>query len=72
MKIGDIIKRKANSWDKWSLQQNTINGLGIVLKKSMLGTGGKYKRSILTVYYPKASKTYTVAEKLVEIVCESR
>ena len=72
MKVGDIIKRKAKEYDKWCIQQNDINGYGLVLKREV-----KYldKRShttpILTVYYCKTGKISTVAETLMEVISES-
>ena len=63
MHIGDLIIRKAEPWDKWSLSQNILHGPGLVLEKK------KHTKhiSILVVYFAKSKKVSTVAERLVEL-----
>ena len=73
MKVGDLIKRKAEEWDKWCIEQNDINGYGIILKRDIKCMGSRsYTTPILTVYYAKSGRVLTISEKLVEVLSESR
>ena len=73
MQVGDLVKRKAEEWDKWCIQQNDINGYGIILKRDAKCMGnGLHATPILTVYYAKSERISTIAESLVEVISESR
>ena len=67
MQVGDLVKRKAKEYDKWCIQQNEINGPGLILK---IENGNNLKNStkILTLYYAKSGRISTLAESIVEIV----
>tara|TARA_E500000331_G_scaffold345616_1_gene383414 strand:+ start:832 stop:1059 length:228 start_codon:yes stop_codon:yes gene_type:complete len=69
MKVGDLVKRKAKSnlHQVWCIQQNEINGPGLILK---IENGNNLKNStkILTLYYAKSGRISTLAESIVEIV----
>ena len=71
MKPGDLVKRKAKSYDAWCIQQNELNGFGLILK---IVNSNKIKGStrILTLYYAKSERVSTIAETLVEVISESR
>lgn len=71
MKVGDLVKRKAKEYDVWCIQQNSINGYGIILK---IENGNNIRNStkILTLYYAKSGKISTIAESIVEVISESR
>lgn len=67
MKVGDLVKRKAKEYDVWCIQQNEINGPGLVLK---IENGNNLRNStrILTLYYAKSGRISTLAEPVVEMV----
>jgi len=67
MKVGDLVKRKAKEYDVWCIQQNEINGPGLVLK---IENGNNLRNStrILTLYYAKSGRISTLAEPIVEMV----
>tara|TARA_R110001592_G_scaffold57545_1_gene174836 strand:- start:2929 stop:3144 length:216 start_codon:yes stop_codon:yes gene_type:complete len=71
MKVGDLVKRKAKEYDAWCIQQNGINGPGLIIK---IENGNKARNStkILTLYYARSERISTIAETIVEIVSESR
>ncbi len=71
MKVGDLVLRKAKEYDKWCIQQNDINGPGIILKVEN-GHNIRNSTKILTLYYAKSEKISTLAESIVEVISESR
>ena len=74
MKVGDLVKRKAKEYDVWCIQQNEINGPGLVLKiengnnLQMAAAGCRNSTKILTLYYAKSGRISTLAESIVEMV----
>ena len=66
MKVGDLVKRKAKEYDKWCIQQNEINGPGLILK--IENASPRSSTKILTLYYAKSGRISTIAESIVETV----
>ena len=62
MKVGDLVFRKT--------QEGTWKDLGIVLSKQL--SGERYLYPCVTVYYMSSSRTYDMAEAIMEVVNESR
>jgi len=73
MEVGDLVIRRIHGpgqhepdWKRSAaINQRELLGCGIVLSKAMAG-------NCVTVFYPKAGKSYSIAESLVEVVNESR
>ena len=73
MKTGDLVIRKAEPWDSWSIQQNENDGFGIVIGREQQILASRAKTTaILTVYYSKSCRVGTIAETLVENFDEKR
>ena len=76
MKVGDLVIRRIRDphqdepdWKRSAaINQRELLGAGIVLSKSMAGTANQ---ACVTVFYPKAGKSYRIAESLVEVVNET-
>ncbi len=73
MKVGDLVIRKINSAIHWrqasAVQQREMLGMGIILSNQMAGSPS---HPCVTVFYPKVSRKYDIAEALLEVVNASR
>ena len=71
MKVGDLVIRRVFNTSDWkretSIEQRERLGVGIVLSKQMAGTP---KHPCVTVFYPKTSQAWDIAEGLLEVVSE--
>ncbi len=65
MKVGDLVRRKSGS------KPNGFpdNGVGIIVSKHIAGDP---PHKCINVFYPKVGKTWSIGERLVEVVSESR
>jgi hypothetical protein len=76
VKVGDLVIRRIHGpyrdepdWKKSvAINQRELLGCGIVLSKTI---AGKPKHPCVTVFYPKAGKSYRIAESLVEVINET-
>jgi hypothetical protein len=76
VKVGDLIIRRIHGpgqhepdWKRSAaINQRELLGCGIVLSKAMAGNP---KHPCVTVFYPKAGKSYRIAESLVEVINET-
>ena len=71
MKVGDLVIRRVFNVSDWkretAVKQRETLGIGIVLSKQMAGTP---KHPCVTVFYPKASQAWDIAEGLLEVISE--
>ena len=71
MKVGDLVIRRVFNTSDWkretSIEQRERLGVGIVLSKQMAGTP---RHPCVTVFYPKTSQAWDIAEGLLEVVSE--
>ena len=71
MKVGDLVIRRVFNVPDWKREtaekQRQTLGIGIVLSKQMAGTP---KHPCVTVFYPKTSQAWDIAEGLLEVVSE--
>ena len=71
MKVGDLVMRRVFNVPDWkresAVEQRERLGVGIVLSKQMAGTP---KHPCVTVFYPKTSQAWDIAEGLLEVVSE--
>tara|TARA_B100000424_G_scaffold266164_1_gene256896 strand:- start:500 stop:724 length:225 start_codon:yes stop_codon:yes gene_type:complete len=71
MKVGDLVMRRVFNVPDWkresAIEQRERLGVGIVLSKQMAGTP---KHPCVTVFYPKTSQAWDIAEGLLEVVSE--
>ena len=68
MKVGDLVIRKISTGtEAVSYDQRARLGYGIVLSKQM---AGRPSHPCVTVFYPKISKIYDIAESLMEVANE--
>ena len=71
MKIGDLVARRILNTPEWkresAVKQREKLGIGIVLTKQMAGTP---KHPCVTVFYPKTSESWDIAEALLEVISE--
>ena len=71
MKVGDLVIRRVFNVSDWkretAVKQRETLGIGIVLSKQMAGTP---KHPCVTVFYPKTSQAWDIAEGLLEVVSE--
>ncbi len=71
MKVGDLVMRRVFNVPDWkrksAIEQQERLGFGIVLSKQMAGIP---EHPCVTVFYPKASQTWDIAEGLLEVVSE--
>ena len=73
MKVGDLVIRSPDAEFsdmriQYAKRKNKEMGPGLVLSKQLGGMNPTHM--CLTVYYPKIGKTYDIAEKLMEVICE--
>ena len=71
MKVGDLVIRRVFNVSDWkretAVKQRETLGIGIVLSKQMAGTP---KHPCVTVFYPKTSQAWDIAEGLLEVISE--
>ena len=71
MKVGDLVIRRVFNVSDWKREtaekQRETLGIGIVLSKQMAGTP---KHPCVTVFYPKTSQAWDIAEGLLGVVSE--
>ena len=71
MKVGDLVIRRVFNVPDWkretAVEQREKLGVGIILSKQMAGVP---KHPCVTVFYPKASQAWDIAEGLLEVVSE--
>ena len=71
MQVGDLVMRRVFNIPDWkresAVEQRERLGVGIVLSKQMAGTP---KHPCVTVFYPKTSQAWDIAEGLLEVVSE--
>ena len=71
MQVGDLVIRRVFNVPDWKRKtaekQRETLGIGIVLSKQMAGVP---KHPCVTVFYPKASQAWDIAEGLLEVVSE--
>lgn len=71
MQVGDLVIRRVFNVPDWKREtaekQRETLGIGIVLSKQMAGTP---KHPCVTVFYPKTSQAWDIAEGLLEVVSE--
>ena len=71
MQVGDLVMRRVFNVPDWkresAVEQRERLGVGIVLSKQMAGTP---KHPCVTVFYPKTSQAWDIAEGLLEVVSE--
>lgn len=71
MQVGDLVIRRVFNVSDWkretAVKQREALGIGIVLSKQMAGTP---KHPCVTVFYPKTSQAWDIAEGLLEVVSE--
>ena len=70
MQVGDLVIRSifhgsSDSRIAAALNQRELLGMGIVLSKQMAGSPA---HPCVTVFYPKVSRKYDIAEALLEVV----
>ena len=68
MKVGDLVQRKIKSPIDAELVTKT-GKYGVVVSKQI---AGKPAHKCVTVYWAKSGKFYLIAERLVEVISESR
>ncbi len=74
MQVGDLVIRRVFQSSgvtsaSIAVQQREMLGMGIVLSKQLDGSPA---HPCVTVFYPKVSKKYNIAEALLEVINESR
>jgi len=71
VKVGDLVMRRILNTPVWkresAVKQRKQLGIGIVLSKQMAGTP---EHPCVTVFYPKTSESWDIAEGLLEVVSE--
>ena len=71
MQVGDLVMRRVFNVPDWkresAVEQRERLGVGIVLSKQMAGTP---RHPCVTVFYPKTSQAWDIAEGLLEVVSE--
>tara|TARA_B100001113_G_C21005480_1_gene576885 strand:- start:134 stop:349 length:216 start_codon:yes stop_codon:yes gene_type:complete len=71
VKVGDLVKRKVSLGTTYPLLGDTKEsvGVGIIVGKHIAGDPA---HKCIDVFYPKVGKTWSIAERLVEVISESR
>jgi len=68
VKVGDLVTRKINGPIGKAMVVKT-GRVGIIIKKN---TAGNPAHPVVDVFYGKSGKIYSIAERLIEVINESR